>query len=68
VEGIHALLLTIARHLPADDASECARQVGQAADRIAADLLSLPPPDATGEELKRVMQQGAEVLRHAAKS
>jgi hypothetical protein len=68
VDGMHALLLTIARHLPPQIAAECAKQVEVAAERITADLLALPLPNATVEEVKRVMAQGAEVLKHAAKS
>jgi len=68
VDGMHALLLTIARHLPPQIAAECAKQVEVATERITADLLALPLPDATGEEVKRVMAQGAEVLKHAARS
>ena len=67
VDGIHVVLLTIARHLPPSMAQECERQLLQAAEKVAADLLALPLPDAVGDELLRVVHQGAEVLGHAAK-
>lgn len=66
VNGLHAAITVIARTLPPDVASEAARQLGEASERIHSDALASPVPDATVDEMRRVIEQLRFVLQAAA--
>lgn len=68
LDGIHIILLTLARNLPPDIADRCLRQLRDSSLKIDADLNASPVPDTMILEMQRVIDAGAGVLQHAALS
>ncbi|MBC3906231.1 hypothetical protein [Undibacterium umbellatum] len=66
VNGIHMLLLTIARALPHDVAAACVNELTLSVERAEADLLALPIADIAIQENIRVVREGIFVLSKAA--
>ncbi len=66
INGVHAGLLSIARHLPTSVAAQCATDVRRAAEAIHADALACPVPDSTIAEMNRVLLELAGQLKAAS--
>lgn len=66
LNGIHAAVCVIARRLPADCARSAAADLRRANESIEADALALPVADIQLDEFRRVRDELAWILEHAA--
>lgn len=68
VNALHAAVTTIAAYLPKDVAATTAVGMREAAERVHADMLSLPINDLHINECSRVLNELAMVLESNAKA
>ena len=68
INGLHAVVLNIARTLPPSQATEAAKALRSASEAIQADALATPTSDLQINEMARVMDEAARVLDAAAKT
>lgn len=66
LNAVHAGLCVIARALPAPVAQEAAKQMQAATERVHADALALPIPDAQVHEMHRVLEELTRILTAAS--
>jgi hypothetical protein len=68
LNGLHTVLLVIARSLPSEVAQKAARELRRAAEAVHSDALAMPVPEELIAEQMRVQLELAGVLELAAKS
>lgn len=66
LNGIHMLLVTIARFLPPEVAAACAQELTRTIELAEADLIALPISDIAIQENIRVVRECLLVLQNAA--
>jgi hypothetical protein len=68
LNGMHAVVLTVLREMPKPVASAAARALGVARQKVEADAVASPIPEATLHEMLAVIDQARQVLSAAANS
>jgi hypothetical protein len=62
LNAVHAGLLVVAKHIPADKLAAAANEIRTSAEAIHADALATPIPESTLNEMQRVLHELAQVL------